>query len=1044
MERNLDIALKEKGNEYFGKKQFEQASKCYTQAIMENKKIKNVSAYKEKAYNCAVYYSNRSNCLFELGKYDEAIADAHEVIKHVDDAMHDKIGDDMRKMFMTLKWKNQLRLAKIFFYARQSLTEVEFALHQLANCNDKTLMKSRDAWLKRIEFYKNVKASPMEAISNEQNLPILRASLRGQINEMFVYGHDNPQSAFGSGGDFLRPMNLKLLSSEERAQISVLFGGVGDARHVFATILDAYSQLHELPQEKRKTFRIHFTMNDVVPAVIARDLLIFITLSKLGAFDSYMCIRNDKEAGKWATLLEYLYLGVVMPANVHDNLVNLMDYILSFDFESFTSSFPWMCFSSKSQWNEVVKTIHFWYEGKTDWGYELPSVDEMLREFNHKVPSDVDFAALGARNGLDLSMLERAKKEQEEQEAAEMDEVTRQATLEYARLKELSKTPINQWEDGPLKKMADELSTRLSPDTMRATDEEIVQKLQIIIRGLAGLNEDGTRSPDLYPGYSYKEGSFLRETHVVLPPKNSADKSPLKGVFEKAHFARGPNKDQYEEARKIIDDEWKTNPVVIDPSWLAMNGGAAPYMNFDPISGFMNQFYMNDEVEDLLLEDEGEKTEFFDYFATFFWNVGSALTSLVNDEILYLELSVGGLTCFCRDILTTSELRDKRTWPCKFQRIFVSNIPDYIGMLPFVTEVMPLMHNTDESYLMSNVMMNTGIWKNYSHYVFSATAIPQLKEVSPLLGYQPVGKDCVWGEQQWVASPNAKHVSRDELTLWLHRLYLSIMFPSQRDSFCVMREECPYSINMFFRVCTHLVEYRNYPSHWIAGVLDEILASSKNFTTSALISTNTPKTFKREDKICTYNLSSFLLEFKTHLRMWLQSKANGWLLPFNTRGLPSFVRKYSLSRRFLMISNVFTQSFYAKGNCLSNSLGFILSKESKRVNHRLDMLSAMMRRLPGLDMPLASQDSLLRDEIMERGADMHHVFTCMEWSVSFTKNAYPDESSEPKQIQTVSFWMDDRIFKELSAYSFNLIRTDSWEMLAMFSKPCLRDFECIC
>ena len=143
---------------------------------------------------------------------------------------------------------------------------------------------------------------------------------------------------------------------------------------------------------------------------------------------------------------------------------------------------------------------------------------------------------------------------------------------------------------------------------------------------------------------------------------------------------------------------------------------------------------------------------------------------------------------------------------------------------------------------------------------------------------------------------------------------------------------------MFFRVCTHLVEYRNYPSHWIAGVLDEILASSKNFTTSALISTNTPKSFKREDKICTYNLSSFLLEFKTHLRMWLQSKANGWLLPFNTRGLPSFVRKYSLSRRFLMISNVFTQSFYAKGNCLSNSLGFILSKESKRVNHRLDML----------------------------------------------------------------------------------------------------------
>lgn len=270
------------------------------------------------------------------------------------------------------------------------------------------------------------------------------------------------------------------------------------------------------------------------------------------------------------------------------------------------------------------------------------------------------------------------------------------------------------------------------------------------------------------------------------------------------------------------------------------------------------------------------------------------------------------------------------------------------------------------------------------------------------------------------------------------------MFPSKRDPFCAMREECPYSINMFFRVCTHLVECRKYPSHWVSNVLDEILVSSKTFKTYALICTNTPKMFKEEKKICNYNLSSFLLEFKTQLRMWLHTEGNGWLVPLNTWGLPSFVRKYSLSRRFLIVSNEVARSFYTKGNCLSNSLGFVLSKKSKRADFRVDMMSMMMNSLPGLGMPMSTRDSFLRKEIMEEGADMHHVFTCMEWSVSMMKSTSLDESNEPKQTQTaVTFWMDEQIFKELGAYYFNLIRTDSWSMLTMKSEPCLREFKCV-
>lgn len=61
-----DTALKEKGNAYFRQKKYRKAIQRYSWAIECCKSEENK----------AVYFSNRSNCHFELGEYEASIVDA--------------------------------------------------------------------------------------------------------------------------------------------------------------------------------------------------------------------------------------------------------------------------------------------------------------------------------------------------------------------------------------------------------------------------------------------------------------------------------------------------------------------------------------------------------------------------------------------------------------------------------------------------------------------------------------------------------------------------------------------------------------------------------------------------------------------------------------------------------------------------------------------------------------------------------------------------------------------------------------------------------
>jgi hypothetical protein len=88
------------------------------------------------------------------------------------------------------------------------------------------------------------------------------------------------------------PSRIKL--AETSSPLSFLFGGVGDGRHLFASLLDIADQLRALPESRQQQQgSIHFTLLDIKAAVIARNLVVLALLERLSTFDP--ATRHENE-----------------------------------------------------------------------------------------------------------------------------------------------------------------------------------------------------------------------------------------------------------------------------------------------------------------------------------------------------------------------------------------------------------------------------------------------------------------------------------------------------------------------------------------------------------------------------------------------------------------------------------------------------------------------------------------------------------------------------------------------------------------------------
>ncbi|KAI0737520.1 hypothetical protein C8Q80DRAFT_1125297 [Daedaleopsis nitida] len=129
------------------------------------------------------------------------------------------------------------------------------------------------------------------------------------LKDITMVGHDDVIDVTkGWGEQYPQPFQLNELSADDLRNVAFLFGGVGDARHVFGSLRGLSTAHQAMGAKKQADFHAHLTLFDIHDATIARDLCMFMLLHELNCTDDE-AVRIEIKA-----TLMYTFCGAVMPS----------------------------------------------------------------------------------------------------------------------------------------------------------------------------------------------------------------------------------------------------------------------------------------------------------------------------------------------------------------------------------------------------------------------------------------------------------------------------------------------------------------------------------------------------------------------------------------------------------------------------------------------------------------------------------------------------------------------------------------------------------
>jgi hypothetical protein len=153
--------------------------------------------------------------------------------------------------------------------------------------------------------------------------------------QYFPVGQDEMLSLFDDWGPRdPYPLKISAFTKTQLGDLSFLFGGVGDgwfckitlllsspenrlsARNVYATLVGAHRAYKALPKDKRAAMRIHLTLLDIHPSVLARDLCILMLMNDWMEPNVEPSALTEIKA----TLI-YTFMGAIVPSYCHARCV---------------------------------------------------------------------------------------------------------------------------------------------------------------------------------------------------------------------------------------------------------------------------------------------------------------------------------------------------------------------------------------------------------------------------------------------------------------------------------------------------------------------------------------------------------------------------------------------------------------------------------------------------------------------------------------------------------------------------------------------------
>lgn len=709
--------------------------------------------------------SNLSAAFFESGDYHASITASDQSLKLTkDEAKRQKLYARKAKSFIhSLNYKSALETLKLLDDSVEKArlhTAIQNSLQSRGEVDAEGALEIQKRLITELPRYK-------EMIFN--------------VPQYFIVGNDIPECLYDP-----------TLLDTGRDKISLLFAGVGDARHLHKTFLSV--GFDKAANEKC----FHLTIVDHKSPVIARDILVLLMIHE---FSQILDDEEKKATSLIFPLFYYTYLAPIMPALLHDVLqTKIGDAIAMMESPELLPDFLDVPIAFRA---EVVRVLKEWQE---EAGLEYPT--NPVRE-------------------------------------------------EVVRLREVGKqNQLNMLQ------------------SLGQGEEDMMQAPESCEKELAFYEEFGILTMNWASHWMFYEESL----HQAFVDFDVEDPEAL-------------NTDFLDE----IDESWKTNPTFVDLEWQRNREDSHMYLpvNHDP-------FETGNDLMDAGAKAP-EKQGLLNIVSFWFNGVCHGFSRMrdrckveacIGDIAVVLEQVKSG-TVGHRPASTqaTATMEESSTgpsdnlrlelarYPTAYDRIHLSNIPDYIGgSLSTFLHAIPALHPDESSYVTATCLRNPSRWKSHKHFDNEYIALSDAAELERLFhvrlepphdlgGFPSLAQYVKW-HHHVVPNSFSNLLSRQQFEAWLYRLFLKMAIPIKREMRHPTLIYSPLNLAAFLRLCGHLHSV-GYPAHWISGVLDELLSGT--IRTTARPPRTDPLAIEEADakmpmlKQCT---KPFVAELTTLMSLW--------------------------------------------------------------------------------------------------------------------------------------------------------------------------------
>ncbi|RDB17580.1 hypothetical protein Hypma_001021 [Hypsizygus marmoreus] len=753
---------KDKGNKLFKEGQIQESTKHYLAASISAEKLDPTNP---------VYPSNLSAALYELGDYAGCI-----------NAILRSWSLDPEP---TLAAKLSTRLAKALSHALQNSTidDVYITNHlsgieALEGLSSNLSSEGVDAWTlcnrirSKADHYKDLSR---EARIRFSRMPIYKGT-PDQKMTYFMVGTDEIISLVdGWGPGYEAPLSMQSFVKSDSLPLSFLFGGAGDARHVFGTLIGLGRAHKKLRPPQKKNLKAHLTVLDIHFATVARDLLVCWLINTL--------VENQLDATgrlEVQSTIVYIYIGWVMPDYCAARMMTAINEIKTRLVEPAPRLPHWLHVDTNSI-GPILQALTFWSTDKSRTTAGMLSSHSSLSPFDHL-------------SSMTSEMLGRYG-----------DPLKSQRDAAHRSLDTLN--------DKELRAMASSFeipgaSAESVREVIRKNKEALVEKMV------------KTKLDKNYQWGLENEAAWYKTVKVFLPPSNMWHLHPGFEYIREISDATASDQKLMALSKSVVKT-WKPNITLLD-------GTRDGYCEAEfAIFSSVQQIAQFNEIFDIRPQSTAAQKDSptFSYVSSFFDKVAEAIKNL--GDSVQLEFICGDINQELSKIQLQTDSRPAQ-FPKKFTRIWLSNVPDYTnGTLNTAIYVLPLLQDTSDSAVSSNCLWNSPLWRDDDQFCYTYTLLLP-KDLLRYLGIRTIDGRAVVDLLTLGASPLPRPLSslasRDELRDWLTRLFIAMVSPGEsqrRPNFTKL----PNTLVVFVALLIELQKI-GYPSHWLADYLQSLLTNS--------------------------------------------------------------------------------------------------------------------------------------------------------------------------------------------------------------------------